>query len=144
MPEELRPGRTHEGRQVVTPELTADATGNPGVKVFSTPNLVLLVEKVCHACVTPSLDPGQGTVGTHVDLRHLAPTPVGMTITARCELTEVDGRRLVFAVEARDDVEPIASGTHERFIVGSVERFVQRAESKRTSRSEPGAPAGDR
>jgi len=130
MPEQLVAGRTHEVRRVVTPELTADATGNPGVAVFSTPNLVLLIEEVCYASVLPCLTEGQGTVGTHVDVGHLAATPVGMTITARAELTEVDGRRLVFKVEARDDVEPIASGTHERVIVNSVQRFVERAMAK--------------
>jgi fluoroacetyl-CoA thioesterase len=130
MPERLEVGRTHEVRRLVTSELTADATGNPGVHVFSTPNLVLLIEVVCYECVLPCLTEGQGTVGTRIDTRHLAPTPVGMTVTARAELTEIDGRRLVFAVEARDEVEPIASGTHERFIVNSVPRFVERAMAK--------------
>lgn len=134
MLEALRPGLTHEIRQLVTPEITADALGNAGVTVFGTPALVLLIEKLCHACTQPFLTPEQGTVGTRIDLRHLAATPVGMTVTARCELIEVDGRRLVFRIEAADEVEPIADGTHERFIVNSVERFVQRAEKKRTDR----------
>lgn len=144
MPDELRAGRTHEIRREITADLTAHALGNTGVTVFGTPCLVLLVEELTHECVRPFLAAGLGTVGTRVDVRHLAATPVGMTVTARCELIEVDGRRLVFRVEAHDEVEPIASGTHERFIISSVERFVQRAENKRlASEARPKEGPGD-
>jgi fluoroacetyl-CoA thioesterase len=91
-----------------------------------------LIEHAAAGCVAPTLEPGQGTVGTAIAVRHLAATPVGMTVTARAELTEIDGRRLVFKVEARDAVELVAEGTHERFVINSIERFVARAEAKRT------------
>ena len=133
MPEELHVGRVATLERLVTPELTADRWGNPGALVFSTPALLSLLEETAFRCVAPALSEGQGTVGTHVDMRHLAATPIGMTVTARAELTEVDGRRLVFKVEAQDAREPVASGTHERFIIGSMEKFLARAAEKATA-----------
>ncbi|HJN92382.1 MAG TPA: thioesterase family protein [Dehalococcoidia bacterium] len=130
MPEELAPGRDFELSREVTPEVTADRFGNPGVPVFATPALVGLLEETAIGCVAPTLDEGAGTVGTSVNVQHLAATPIGMTVTATARLVEVDGRRLVFEVEARDDKEPVAKGTHERFVVGSMERFVERAAEK--------------
>lgn len=131
MPEELTVGRVFELSREVTPELTADRYGNPGAMVFATPMLVALLEETAIGCVAPTLEDGAGTVGTRVDVQHLAATPVGLTVTARAELTEVDGRRLVFAVEASDGVEVIGRGTHERFVVGSLARFLERAGEKR-------------
>ncbi len=130
MPEELTAGRTFEMTREVTPEVTADRFGNPGVPVFATPALVGLLEETAIGCVAACLEEGAGTVGTSVNVQHLAATPLGMTVTATARLTEVDGRRLVFEVEARDDKEPVATGTHERFLVGSMERFVERASEK--------------
>jgi predicted thioesterase len=133
----LEVGRVHEIARVVTPELTAEHFGNPGAAVFATPAVISLLEETAIACIAPTLGEGQGSVGTHVDVRHLAATPIGMTVVARAELTDVDGRRLVFKVEARDDVEPIASGTHERFVVNSMERFLARALAKGSGTSGP-------
>jgi predicted thioesterase len=130
--ETLDVGRVAEVTQPVTENLTADHFGNPGAAVFATPALIALLEQTAIAAIAPTLAPGQGSVGTRVDVRHLAATPVGMTVTARAELIEVDGRRLVFTVSARDDVEPIAEGTHERFLVNSMERFLARATTKRS------------
>jgi predicted thioesterase len=130
MPDELRVGQSAEITRVVTPEVTADRLGNPGAEVFATPALVALLEETAIACVAPALAAGQATVGTRIDVQHLAATPLGMKVTARAELVEIDGRRLVFKVEARDEVEPIATGTHERFILGSLERFLARARAK--------------
>ena len=76
-----------------------------------------------------ALGPGQGTVGFHVDIRHLAATPIGMRVTFRATLTEVDGRRLVFRVEADDEQERIGEGTHVRFVV-DMERFMGRIAAK--------------
>ena len=130
MPEELQVGRTATMERLVTPELTADRGGNPGAMVFSTPALVSLLEETAIRCVAPTLSEGQGTVGTHVDMRHLAATPIGMKVTARAEVTEIDGRRLVFKVEAHDEREPVAAGIHERFIITSMEKFLARAAEK--------------
>jgi predicted thioesterase len=130
MTEQLQAGRTLTIERRVTPELTAERYGNPGVAVFATPALVALIEETAIRCVAPTLEAGQGTVGTRVDIQHMAATPVGMSVTARVELTAVEGRRLVFAVDVRDEREPIAAGAHERFIVGSMERFLARAAAK--------------
>ena len=130
MPEALAPGREFELTREVTAEVTAARFGNPGVPVFATPALVGLLEEAAIGCVAPTLDDGAGTVGTSVNVQHLAATPIGLTVTATARLVEVDGRRLVFEVEAHDDKEPIAKGMHERFLVGSMERFVERALEK--------------
>lgn len=130
MPEELVAGREFEMQREVTSANTADNFGNPGVPVFATPALVGLLEETAIGCVAPALEDGAGTVGTVVNIQHLAPSPIGLTITARARLTEVDGRRLVFAVEASDGQDDIAKGTHERFLVGSMERFLERAQAK--------------
>lgn len=86
--------------------------------VFATGFLVGFVEWACIQAVNPHLDwPAEMTLGTHVDLGHAAPTPPGMDVTARVRLTQVDGRKLSFDVEVRDDAEVIGTGTHERFVI---------------------------
>ena len=130
MAEALEAGRQFELRREVTPELTADRYGNPGAFVFATPMLVALLEETAIRCVAPALEPGAGTVGTRLDVEHKAPTPVGLIVTARARLIEVDRRRLVFQVEASDDVELIAAGTHERFVLKSLAQFLERAAEK--------------
>ncbi len=130
MAETLQVGAAYEVVWTVTPELTADVIGNKGVFVFATPFLVGLLEAAAVGLIAPTLAPGQGSVGTKVDIQHLAATPVGMKVTARAELIAIDGRRLVFNVEAHDEREPIAKGTHERFIVNSMEKFLARAADK--------------
>ncbi|MBL8541144.1 MAG: thioesterase family protein [Betaproteobacteria bacterium] len=86
--------------------------------VFATGFLVGFVEWVCIQAVNPHLDwPAEMTLGTHVDLSHSAPTPPGMEVTAHVRLTQVEGRKLVFDVDVRDDAEVIASGRHERFVI---------------------------
>jgi predicted thioesterase len=114
----------------VTPDRTADALGNRGVEVLGTPFLVGLLEQACHAVLAPHLPPGAGTVGTMVEMRHLAPTPVGLTVRARARLLEGDGRRFLFAVEAWDDREQVAEGRHERFVVPDLAKFLARAAAK--------------
>lgn len=130
MSDSLVVGRTYEIARRVTLDLTADHFGNAGATVFATPALVSLLEETAIGCVAPTLAEGQATVGTRVDVQHLAATPVGLTVTARAELIEIDGRHLVFKVEARDDVEQIATGTHERFIISSLAKFLARAQAK--------------
>lgn len=127
---DLRPGATAEVSLDVTPAVTADALGNRGVHVLATPHLVGLLEHACHAVLRPHLAEGAGTVGTMVEMRHLAATPVGMTARARATLLETDGRRYLFGVEAWDDVDRIAEGRHERVVVPSLARFLERATTK--------------
>ena len=86
--------------------------------VFATGYMVGFIEWTCIQALTPHLDwPEEQTVGIHIDISHIAATPPGLTVTAKARLVEVDGRRLVFEVEARDDIDIIAQGRHERFII---------------------------
>src|SRR5262245_57604060 len=87
---------------VVEPSDTADALGNTGVHVLATPRLVALLELAAIRAVEAHLPPSSGTVGTRIDVRHLAATPVGMRATIRATLREVDGRRLVFVIEGHE------------------------------------------
>jgi fluoroacetyl-CoA thioesterase len=126
----LAPGQSAELTMTVTPELTADRLGNPGVMVLATPYVVTFLENVSSAVLKPTLPPGGGSVGTMVEMKHLAATPVGMTVRAKATVLETDGKRVLFAVEAWDEVEKIAEGRHERFIVGNLARFLERAAKK--------------
>lgn len=100
-------------------------------EVFATGFLVGFLEWACLNAVIPHLDwPREQTVGTHVNFSHLAATPNGMTVTAKAELIEVEGRRLKFRVEGYDEHDLISEGTHERFIIDK-EKFDARLEQKR-------------
>src|ERR1044071_5446171 len=97
--------------------MLANAVGSGGIAVLSTPSMIGLMEGAAHNVVAPLLSDGQVTVGTRVDVRHLAAMPSGVAVRTRAELLEIDGRRLVFRVEAFDAREKIGEGTHERAIV---------------------------
>ena len=126
----LEPGAVHEITRTVTPDLTADAMGNRGVMVFATPHVIGLLENAANGLLVPTLPAGASTVGTMIDMRHLAATPVGMTVRAKATLLEGDGRRFLFQVEAWDAKEKIAEGRHERFVVPNLEKFLERAMKK--------------
>ncbi|HEY3059400.1 MAG TPA: thioesterase family protein, partial [Chloroflexota bacterium] len=98
----------------VEPNMTADRWGNKGVMVLATPHLVGLFEGAAVLAIKDQLEPGQSSVGTHVDIRHLKATPVGDTVTLTAEVTNVDGRRLTFQVKAEDSTGTAGEGTHER------------------------------
>ncbi len=132
---EVTPGLVGEVEIVVAAADTADALGNRGVHVLATPRLVGLLEEAAIAAVQPRLPAGAGTVGTRIDVRHLAATPVGMRVRARAVVRQVDGRRFVYDVEAHDDVEKVAEGTHERVQIGQA-RFLERVAEK--ARRRPG------
>lgn len=100
--------------------------------VFATAFMVGFVEETCVAALETHLGPGQRTVGIHVDLSHDAATPIGMTVTVDIELIEVDGKRLRFKVECRDDRDVIGKGHHERFIIDEA-KFKARLEAKACS-----------
>ena len=86
-------------------------------QVFATPMMVTAMENAALNAVRDYLDPGESAVGTRVDVRHLAATPVGHQVTAEAEVTKVDGRRIEFKVSARDESEEIGAGRHERVVV---------------------------
>lgn len=127
--EPLAPGLTGTTSLVVGLEHTAKHLGSGNVHVFATPQMILLMEIASVKAVDHLLPEGQRTVGIGLDVRHLAATPVGMTVTAKSELIQVDGRKLVFHVEAWDDQEKIGEGTHTRAII-DVQRFGQKVREK--------------
>jgi predicted thioesterase len=127
---DAKPGATAEVEITVTPDRTADALGNKGVMVLSTPHLIGLLENAADALIQPQLPAGAGTVGAMVEMRHLGATPVGMKVRARATLLESDGRRFVFQVEAHDEVEKVAEGKHVRFVVPDLQKFLARAMKK--------------
>lgn len=127
--ESVQPGLEGQVVETVAEDHTARHLGSGGVSVLATPHMILLMERAGVAAVDHLLPEGYRTVGAHLDVSHLAPTPVGFTVTARAELTEVDGRRLTFRVWAHDGVELVGEGTHQRYIV-SVQRFGERVAEK--------------
>jgi fluoroacetyl-CoA thioesterase len=98
-------------------------------QVFATPMMVTAMENAALNAVRDYLDPGESAVGTLVNVRHLAATPVGHQVTAQAEVTKVDGRRIEFKVTARDETEEIGNGTHERMVV-DLGRLNQRLDTK--------------
>lgn len=115
---------------VVSEKNSARTIGSGTLDVFATPAMVALMEEAAWKCVAEQLDPGMGTVGTLMNVKHVSATPLGMKVTAECELTEVDGRRLVFNVQASDEAGVIGTGTHERFIIAE-EKFMAKTQGKK-------------
>ena len=127
----LEPGLIGEVERRVTEEDTAEQWGSGLVPVFGTPSLVGLMENAAVEALEGHLPPDKTSVGGRMDLRHLAPTPVGLQVRARAELLAVDGQRLEFQVEAWDEAERIGEATHTRFLVDRQD-FVEKAEAKRS------------
>ena len=113
----------------VNEENTAKAMGSGTLDVFATPALIALMEETCWRSVANELEEGSGTVGTLLEIKHTAPTPVGMKVTCESTLTEIDGRRLVFEVIALDGKGVVGEGRHERFIIQN-EKFQVKANAK--------------
>lgn len=109
---------------------TAKTMGSGSLDVFATPAMVALMEKSAVNAVADYLGEGETTVGTYLGIEHISATPVGMEITAVSEVTEVNGREIVFSVEASDNAGVIGKGTHKRFIVNS-EKFMNKTNSKK-------------
>ena len=128
----MQPGMTFELERRVTEEVTAHRLGNEGFHVLATPIIVAWAEEAARSLASANLEPGQGTVGTLVTIRHLAATPVGMAVRIKATLREIDGRRLLFDLEARDDKEKIAEGQNERIVV-SLAKFRERLAQKQAS-----------
>lgn len=109
---------------------TAKTMGSGTLDVFATPALIALMEETCWRSVADQLEDGCGTVGTLLEIRHTAPTPIGMDVTCESELVEVDGRRLVFTVQAHDAKGLVGEGRHERFVIQN-EKFQVKANAKK-------------
>ncbi len=127
---DLTPGLTGELEHVVVDADTASRWGSGLVPVFSTPSLVGWMESAAVKALEGHLPAGQTSVGSRIDVRHLAATPVGMAIRFRAELTAVEGRTLTFKVQAWDEKELIGEADHERFVVDEA-KFIARVEKKR-------------
>jgi len=126
-----------KGKQTVTVNhaQTAAFYGSGALEVFATPAMIALLEETAWKSVQPYLDAGCGTVGTRVDVRHLAATPLGMQVTCESELVEIDRRRLVFKVDVFDESGKIGEGTHERFIIQN-DKFFAAANAKKPQERE--------
>lgn len=122
-------GRTFSRQTRVEEWMTAEKAGNKGVDVLSTPQLVQLVEEAAMACVGPLLDEDQITLGTHIDLEHHKPVPVGFIVRTEVEVVLIDGPRISFAVQVFDEQEAVAEGTHERYIMDRA-KFLAKLEDK--------------
>lgn len=113
----------------VTEDKTAKALGSGELAVFATPCMIALMENTAYKSVQPFLAEGQGTVGTLLNVRHVAATPVGMEVRCETKLVEIDRKRLVFEVRAFDACGLIGEGSHERFIVDN-QKFMQKTTAK--------------
>ena len=120
---ELAPGLKHTQSVQVTLEMTPAHLSADPLRVLATPEMVRLVEQTAIGAVQPLLKPGQTTVGTRIDIAHLAGTPEGMTVTVAVELTAIDRRRLSFRFEVHDETEKVGEGTHERFVIDREQRM---------------------
>ena len=129
MSEGIKVGTKGVARTVVSTENTANRLSSGIAEVFATPMMISLMEGAAAVAVAPFLAQGESTVGTLVNVKHLAATPLGHEVRAEAEVTEVDGKRIVFKVEAYDEVEKIGEGTHERFII-DMNRFMGRVQKK--------------
>ena len=138
MLDDLKPGLKHRATITVGETLAVPAAaalfGSSAEMppVFATAQMIAFVEWTCVAALAPYLAPHQRTVGTRVDMSHIAATPVGMNVTAGVELVEIDGRRLRFKARCRDEAEPIGEGFHERMVIDHT-RFMQRLARKSSS-----------
>lgn len=119
------------GRQEITVkhENTANHLLSGMLEVYATPSMIALMEYTCFTSIGDYLPSDLGTVGTLVNINHVAATPVGMKVICESELVEVDGKRLVFSVKAYDECGLIGEGTHERFVINN-ERFFEKTEKK--------------
>ena len=113
----------------VTNELTAKTFKSGTLDVYATPAMIALMEDVAFESVASELEEGCGTVGTLINVKHVAATPVGMKVTCETELTKIDGRALTFSVKAFDECGLIGEGVHERFIINE-EKFQAKANGK--------------
>ncbi|HTX34172.1 MAG TPA: thioesterase family protein [Bryobacteraceae bacterium] len=125
-------GTKGERQLLVTSEAAISFMGTEGARVLSTPQMILHMERTCRETVLPLLEPGHDTVGTQVNVSHLAATPIGMMVTFSCEVIAATDRRIQFRVEARDEKEKIGEGTHERAVI-NVARFATRMAEKKAA-----------
>jgi len=125
------PGLTGKSEMIVRDEDLVNQLGSIDVDVLSTPRLVQLMEAAAIKAIQGFIPSDQLSLGTHVKIKHLSPTPLGMKVVAHALLKEINKNRLLFLIDAYDEKEKVAEGEHERIIV-SKEQFLQRVNKKRT------------
>ncbi|MEM9737041.1 MAG: thioesterase family protein [Pseudomonadota bacterium] len=125
----LKPGLTGTAEMIVGTSDTAPRVGSGVIPVLATPKMINLIEEAALAAVEALLPPGKQSLGTHLDVSHVAATPTGMRVTARAELVSIEGRHLRFRVEARDEADVIGQGTHDRVVV-TAQTFQERVNAK--------------
>ena len=125
----IHPGMSREDSFTITMENSAIHLGSGSSRVLATPWMIAFMERVSHRLLTCCLPEGYSSVGTHLDVRHLAATPVGATIRVRAEVESLDGNRVYFSIEAWDNLEKIGEGKHERVVIEEA-RFLRRVEKK--------------
>jgi fluoroacetyl-CoA thioesterase len=125
----ITPGLIGTAEIVVGPEHTAPFVGSGRIAVLATPVMINVIEAASLAAVEHLLPVGHQSLGIHLDVSHVAATPVGLRVTATAEVVGLEGRTIKFRVEARDEIETIGGGSHERVVV-SVERFDERVQRK--------------
>jgi len=135
---DVKIGTERKERLLVTPDVAIDFLEMEDAKVLSTPQMILHMERTCRNAVLPSLETGYDTVGTHVNVFHLAAAPIGSLVTFTSEITGVEDRRVQFKVTASTEEELIGEGTHERAIV-NIARFAARMAAKYPRNPEPRA-----
>ena len=126
---QITPGLSGSVELVVGEEHTAPSIGSGKVRVLATPVMINLIEAAALDAIERLLPPGYQSLGTHLDVHHVAATPVGMRVVATAEVTKVDGRTVSFRVEAKDEKDLIGHGTHERVVV-NVAKFDLRVQRK--------------
>jgi predicted thioesterase len=127
---DIRPGLTGEHSTLVTEDLLATHFGSGSVEVYATPAMIALMEAAAIAAIDPLLPAGQASVGTALDIKHLAATAPGDTVRAQAEVIDVDGPRVTFRVAAWDSHKRIGEGTHTRFVI-DLARFMERVQTTR-------------
>jgi fluoroacetyl-CoA thioesterase len=122
-------GTSNEVTFVVEPQHTIEFAGDGMPPVLSTPNLIQILERTARQSLLPFLEEGERSVGVEVEIRHLAPVPIGNRVTATTRVIRADGREISFHVEARDEQEMVARGAHKRAVI-RVEKFAARLKQK--------------
>jgi fluoroacetyl-CoA thioesterase len=132
MKSSLQPGLSMTRRIVVDRDRTISFMGEDA-RVYATPSMIMDIERTCRDLILEHADPGEDSVGIEVSVKHLAATLPGMTAEITVRVAAVDGRKVTFEVSAKDEIEPISSGSHARFVV-DVGRTVERLKAKAAKR----------
>jgi len=137
----IHPGMNREDSFPITMDNSAIHIGSGSSRVLATPWMIAFMERVSHRLLTCCLPEGYSSVGTHLDVRHLAATPVGATIRVKVEVLSLEGNRVYFSIDAWDELEKIGEGKHERVVIDEA-RFLRRVEKKLATLEEDKKLAG--